>query len=346
MCGSELPDEAVFCTNCGAACEEETENTTVLDEELVETELSSDDVEETTVLSQDGNEETTVLEESIEGTTVLEINPDSDKDKDTTVLSPPENEKDNIKTATSSKKVTEPSNKNGFDEAINGLISDAKNHKKAIIRIVVFSLLSVVAVVFAVLFGIRTYNMNISNPSGSVDLSSLKIVDESEHLEVTFKPTDNLETIMKNNPNLTYSIYQVDAAEGDYNNLYLNEDVDNPDDSVFSQNFSGAFTFYVGICPENTQYSVTGFDCYAEDTTPLKAHITSLNGYGSSKYLNDLQLMGSTARKASQLWGVPDKVTEQNGGLFKRLYYYGENCEITLYVNILGKIDWVYCEFK
>lgn len=51
MCGSELPDEAVFCTNCCAACEDEVENTAVLDEELVEAEQSSADVEETTVLS-------------------------------------------------------------------------------------------------------------------------------------------------------------------------------------------------------------------------------------------------------------------------------------------------------
>ena len=67
-CGHALPDEAVFCTNCGAVYEEETTDTVLLDG------LVSDGTEyigeKTTVLSDSGNEDadTAILNED---TTVL-----------------------------------------------------------------------------------------------------------------------------------------------------------------------------------------------------------------------------------------------------------------------------------
>ncbi len=174
MCGSELPDEAVFCTNCGAACDDETESTAVLDEELVETARSSTDVEETTVLSQDDNEGTTVLEENIEETTVLEMNRDRDEDKETTVLSPSEKEKEAITTVIP--------NENGFDEAVNGIISDVKNHKKGIIvAIIAFILIVVVAISIAI------WNSNRSDETGT---EQSIIHTENSKQEVSDMPKD------------------------------------------------------------------------------------------------------------------------------------------------------------
>lgn len=172
MCGSELPDGAVFCTNCGAACDDETESTAVLDEELVETARSSTDAEETTVLSQDDNEGTTVLEENIEETTVLEMNRDRDEDKDTTVLSPSEKEKEAITTVIP--------NENRFDEAVNGIVSDVKNHKKGIIvAIIAFILIVVVAISIAI------GNSNRSDETGTEHTITETATNTTNELIVT-----------------------------------------------------------------------------------------------------------------------------------------------------------------
>ncbi|MBE6817552.1 MAG: zinc ribbon domain-containing protein [Ruminococcaceae bacterium] len=96
-CGTELPDEAAFCANCGAECEEiiseettvlnieggslasDIEDTVVINEDFGQAALSADDFEGTTVLNDESEGQIISVEDGV-GTTLL------DETEDTTVL--------------------------------------------------------------------------------------------------------------------------------------------------------------------------------------------------------------------------------------------------------------------